>query len=210
MFIYNEARRIAKELCRGSEYGIGCSHFSCKMRTGSLAGLQRVYQSGAHGAQWASPAAPLGQFLYSTYSEDDFDIIWDHYAYQNGWSWWFPRDFGKPGCAAAGARRADEAPSLHGVWGKQVGPALAQLTMPQNCLGCITSATMTGFCLGNSIPIGLDKRDNFTWVACHGFIHLRPVARPSSLPYAAQTQRSGVFVHVPHGIMGHADNCGAC
>ena len=58
------------------------------------------------GTQWATPERPLLQPVYSTYIEDDYDEVWDKYAYDTaGSKTWALKDFGKPGSAAAAQRR---------------------------------------------------------------------------------------------------------
>ena len=58
------------------------------------------------GTQWAAPERPLLQPVYSTYVEDDYDEVWDKYAYDMaGSKSWALKDFGKPGSAAASQRR---------------------------------------------------------------------------------------------------------
>ena len=53
------------------------SHFfaknGCLVGPGALAGLQRKYASRI-GAQWAATGQPLGQFVYSTYTEKDYEV----------------------------------------------------------------------------------------------------------------------------------------
>ncbi|BDA48441.1 hypothetical protein COCOBI_12-1200 [Coccomyxa sp. Obi] len=83
--------------------------------TGALAGLQRKYASQI-GAQWAATGQPLGQFVYSAYTERDYEVIWNEYLYISRDNWWVDMDFGKANCSAAHPRRADVAPSLQDVW----------------------------------------------------------------------------------------------
>ena len=56
-------------------------------------------------ASWASFNAPLALPVYSTYSEEDYDAIWDSYAWQGRDSLadWFYRDFGKPNATGGGS-----------------------------------------------------------------------------------------------------------
>ena len=68
------------------------------------------------GPDWASPDSPLGRLVYTTYSEQDFDIVWQQYAYQQPVQIWFKKDFGKPGCASGGAKHAKIAPTIKEAW----------------------------------------------------------------------------------------------
>lgn len=86
---------------------------------GALAGLQRKYAAKL-GVQWAATGQPLGQFLYSAYTEKDYEVIWDEYLYISRDNWWVDMDFGKANCSAAHPRRADIAPSLQDVWVAEV------------------------------------------------------------------------------------------
>jgi hypothetical protein len=71
---------------------------------------------------WASPDSLLAKIMYSTYSEDDYDTIWSHYAYRTApLPDWFHKDFGKPNSTFLGkAQRRDAYPTLQTVW--QCGP----------------------------------------------------------------------------------------
>ena len=96
--------------------------------TGAIIGLQRRADaigrgggSAAGSPLWAAPGWPLAQVVYSTYSEDDYSIIWERYAYRrdadSSLPLWFYRDFGKPGATTlGGARRADHLPALQAVF----------------------------------------------------------------------------------------------
>ncbi|KAK9821791.1 hypothetical protein WJX81_004092 [Elliptochloris bilobata] len=104
--------------------------------TGALAGLQRRWRSspGRTGAQWVGSAKPFGVFTYSTYTEDDYSVIWDNYAYISPDTWWFKQDFGKSNCSSAHPRRADTVPQARQVWLQQVSPGsfrvLVRASMP--------------------------------------------------------------------------------
>lgn len=55
---------------------VWCQFFvrnGCLVGPGALAGLQRKYTSQI-GAQWAATGQPLGQFVYSTYTEKDYEV----------------------------------------------------------------------------------------------------------------------------------------
>ncbi|KAK9917700.1 hypothetical protein WJX75_007317 [Coccomyxa subellipsoidea] len=101
--------------------------------TGALAGLQRKYAAKL-GVQWAATGQPLGQFLYSAYTEKDYEVIWDEYLYISRDNWWVDMDFGKANCSAAHPRRADVAPSLQDVWVAEENGSLhlvARSTLPR-------------------------------------------------------------------------------
>jgi len=82
----------------------------------SLALKQPVHHHAS--TNWASPESPLAQIMYSTYSEDDYDAIWSHYAYRTApLPDWFFKDFGKPNSTfIGGAQRGDAFPTLQRVW----------------------------------------------------------------------------------------------
>lgn len=72
------------------------------------------------GGGWASFDAPLALPVYSTYSEDDYDVFWSEYSWNApGSELWRRKDFGKPnatGAPGGGGRgaggAADEPASL--------------------------------------------------------------------------------------------------
>ena len=64
---------------------------------------------------------PWGRFLYSTYTEKDYNVIWDNYMYISQDNWWVEYDFGKKNCSEAGPRRADVPGRLEDVWVERVG-----------------------------------------------------------------------------------------
>ena len=82
--------------------------------------LQKL-SDGQAGNQWASADKALGRFLYSTYTEKDYDVIWDNYMYISQDNWWVEYDFGKKNCSEAGPRRADVPGRLEDVWVERVG-----------------------------------------------------------------------------------------
>lgn len=92
---------------------------------GGLSRLQRL-ENGQAGNQWASAGRALGRFLYSTYTEGDYDVIWRNYMYISQDNWWVEYDFGKKNCSAAGPRRADVAARLEEVWAHRVCNHLSQ------------------------------------------------------------------------------------
>lgn len=88
---------------------------------GGLALLQRLSLGGQPGNQWADADKALGRFLYSTYTESDYDVIWQNYMYISQDNWWVQYDFGKKNCSEAGPRRADVAARLEEAWVDRVG-----------------------------------------------------------------------------------------
>ena len=91
---------------------------------GALGRLQRLVD-GQPGNQWADPDKALGRFLYSTYTEADYNVIWKNYMYISQDNWWVEYDFGKKNCSEAGPRRADIPARLEDVWVDQVGNLVA-------------------------------------------------------------------------------------
>ena len=77
-------------------------------------------------ASWASFNAPLALPVYSTYSEDDYDTIWDSYAWQgrDNLADWFYRDFGKPNATGGHSRRGGRGGSWGGLAGRNACTAL--------------------------------------------------------------------------------------
>lgn len=95
---------------------------------GTFSGLQYLWPEEA-GANWASPEEPLGQVLYDTYTEDDYRIIWETYAYTD-----FSADFGKPNCSVARPSHSRLTPTITKVYKQQVG-----LWPPPPTLPCLSS-----------------------------------------------------------------------
>ena len=90
------------------------------LAAGGLGRLQRLVD-GQLGNQWADPDKALGRFLYSTYTEEDYNVIWENYMYIGQDNWWVEYDFGKKNCSEAGPRRADVPGRLEDVWVDRVG-----------------------------------------------------------------------------------------
>jgi hypothetical protein len=86
---------------------------------GALSGLQRN-RSGERGIEWAARDRALGQFVYSTYTEADYDVVWDEYLYISRDNWWVKMDFGKRNCSVGQPRRADMAANLQEAWVQEV------------------------------------------------------------------------------------------
>lgn len=79
-----------------------------------------LVQGRTHPPSWASPESLLAKLVYSTYSEDSYDVIWREYAYQTDLPEWFYKDFGKPNATElGGAQRRDDPARLHAVWTRQ-------------------------------------------------------------------------------------------
>ncbi|KAK9915574.1 hypothetical protein WJX75_001002 [Coccomyxa subellipsoidea] len=88
--------------------------------TGGLSGLSRIWKNGRQGAQWASSDHPLGRIMYSTYTEDDYNVIWDQYQYvSRDADWWFRKDFGKAKLSSADPNRSDTYATVQQMWAKQ-------------------------------------------------------------------------------------------
>ena len=100
----------------------------CQWIAGNIVGLQYLWPEQA-GANWATPEKPLGQVLYETFTEEDYDVIWDTYAYSD-----FKSDFGKLNCSAAKPRHAQLKPEVFKIYKYQVGAVFGTLDvrrMPQ-------------------------------------------------------------------------------
>lgn len=87
---------------------------------GALSGLQRNWASNRKGSQWINPDAPMGRFVYSTYTEDDYNVIWNEYLYIDPSVWWIARDLGKFNASAANPVRSDTVAIAQAAWVKQV------------------------------------------------------------------------------------------
>ena len=95
-------------------------------------------------------------FLCSTYTEQDYDVIWENYMYISQDNWWVVYDFGKKNCSEARPRRADVTARLEELWVDRV----KQLSQP------------AGIVLPNPSRIGLgasesDSRLADWWVVCN-------------------------------------------
>ncbi|EIE25882.1 hypothetical protein COCSUDRAFT_46416 [Coccomyxa subellipsoidea C-169] len=89
--------------------------------SGGLSGLSRKWNNGRQGAQWASSKTPLGRFMYSTYTEEDYKVIWDQYQYvSRSDDWWFRKDFGKQDLDThAETNRSNTYATVQQTWSKQ-------------------------------------------------------------------------------------------
>ncbi|KAK9832121.1 hypothetical protein WJX84_002577 [Apatococcus fuscideae] len=54
--------------------------------------------------------------VYSTYTEQDYNVIWDEYAYQQPAQPWFKKDFGKPGADGGAAKHREIFPTIKQAW----------------------------------------------------------------------------------------------
>ncbi|KAL4451756.1 hypothetical protein ABPG75_007418 [Micractinium tetrahymenae] len=104
---------------------------------------QAEEQQPLHSEGWASFDAPLAMPVYSTYSEDDYNVIWDEYAYmgrpQSFWDWFF-RDFGKPGATSERGSRGTISSGSSGLEGSRQADA-------QSCVaGCTFCNTIPDAC----------------------------------------------------------------
>ena len=101
---------------------------------GAMVSLQRRWPAANRvGAQWANASRPLGRFLYSTYTEADYDVIWDEYLYIDRTVWWITKDLGKSNCSSAGPVRSDTPAAAQGFWVKQVGGLAHVGALPHAC-----------------------------------------------------------------------------
>jgi len=89
---------------------------------GGLVSLTRKWADGRQGAQWATQDTPLGRLMYSTYTEADYEVIWDQYQYvSKDADWWFRKDFGKANLDnSVATNRSDTFATVQGMWAKQV------------------------------------------------------------------------------------------
>lgn len=103
------------------------------MDAGELTQLQRRYPDGTTGSAWASEDFPLGEIIYQTYTEEDYDAIWQEYLYADK-NYWIMRDLGKPNCSLAHPRSARVAGRIAGVWDTRVRSRVQFLLLHGNFL----------------------------------------------------------------------------
>ena len=72
------------------------------------------------GNQWADPQNPLGRFVYSTYTQADYQELFDTYMYIDPTQWWVSRDYGKYNVSSASPQRSDTSPTANQFWSKKV------------------------------------------------------------------------------------------
>ena len=90
------------------------------MHVGGLASLQKLWANGRVGNQWADPQNPLGRFVYSTYTQADYQELFDTYMYIDPTEWWVSRDYGKFNVSSVGPKRSDTSPTANQFWFKKV------------------------------------------------------------------------------------------
>jgi hypothetical protein len=100
----------------------GSSNTGSKFHAGAIASLQRQWAAvGRTGAQWANASRPLGRFVYSSYTEADYDVLWNEYLYIDPAVWWISRDLGKYHASSAEPFRSNTPAAAQGFWVKQAG-----------------------------------------------------------------------------------------
>jgi hypothetical protein len=62
--------------------------------------------------------------MYSTYTEDDYDVLWNEYLYIDPSTWWIQRDLGKYNASSANPTRSNTAAQAQAAWVKQVNQSL--------------------------------------------------------------------------------------
>lgn len=87
---------------------------------GGLTSLQRLWVNGKVGTQWADPQNPLGRFVYSSYTQADYQELFKSYMYIDPSEWWVSRDYGKYNVSSAQPRRLDVSPTAGQFWFKKV------------------------------------------------------------------------------------------
>ncbi|KAK9837747.1 hypothetical protein WJX74_004142 [Apatococcus lobatus] len=99
--------------------------------TGAAVHLQRLEDGNPKGPNWAGKDNPLGHVVYTTYSEQDYELVWREYAYQQPCQIWMKQDFGKPGVDKAGAKHGDFSPTIKESWhrGSQQGHGVQELLL---------------------------------------------------------------------------------
>lgn len=55
---------------------------------------------------------PFAAVQYSTYIDQDFNVIWENYTWVANAAEWFLKDFGKPNVSLAHPKRADLLPEV--------------------------------------------------------------------------------------------------
>lgn len=82
------------------------NHSMLSAHAGRVSRLQFRYPDESLGQNWISSSGLFARAQYSTYTERDYNVIWDNYSYASD-ATWFAQDFGKPNCSLAQPRRAD-------------------------------------------------------------------------------------------------------
>lgn len=82
--------------------------------------MQKLWANGRVGNQWADPQNPLGRFVYSTYTQGDYQELFTTYMYIDPMQWWVSRDYGKYNVSSADPQRTDMSPMAKQFWLKKV------------------------------------------------------------------------------------------
>ncbi len=137
---------------------------------GTLSGLQYLWPE-QEGSNWATPQQPLGQFLYDTYTEEDYHIIWETYSYSD-FSW----DFGKLNSSVAKPRHSRLSPAITKVYKQQVTQILTpwvlacrwHMILVTTAATKLQNDTRTGFwCCGVVSPKSLSGMLAIKWRTCN-------------------------------------------
>ena len=100
--------------CAISSHGVSC-------HAGGISSLQRLWPNGRVGTQWADPHNPLGRFVYSSYTQADYEELFATYMYIDPAEWWVSRDYGKYNVSEASPKRKDAFPDAEQFWFRKVG-----------------------------------------------------------------------------------------
>ncbi|CAL5218578.1 g272 [Coccomyxa viridis] len=103
--------------------------------SGGLTSLQKLWVNGKVGTQWADPKNPLGRFVYSSYTQADYNNLFKTYMYIDPTEWWVSRDYGKYNVSSANPKRLDTSPTASEFWFKKEAlgsfEVVVVTTMPQ-------------------------------------------------------------------------------
>lgn len=87
--------------------------------------------------RWAAPESPLGQLVYQTFSQADYDRFYQQYVYNKAaTAAWAVPDFTKPGIDANGAVSQEVLPRLSRLFRRDVTDGqrfLLELALPEEC-----------------------------------------------------------------------------
>ena len=89
-------------------------------RAGGITSLQRLWPNGRNGTQWADLKNPLGRFVYSSYTQEDYNELFDTYMFIDPTEWWVSRDYGKYNVSEANPKRKDAFPDAQQFWFRKV------------------------------------------------------------------------------------------
>ena len=82
--------------------------------------MQKIWANGKVGTQWADPKKPLGRFVYSSYTQADYNDLFETYLYIDPTEWWVSRDYGKFNVTSANPKRLDTSPTASEFWYRKV------------------------------------------------------------------------------------------